>query len=88
MTREQLRLIAAPEIVVVDLVDACLTALRLALRAEHPLLANDLAAGEGPPVQHRARVVLRHADRLRRSLDAYRRKVDAVLQTPDDPDPF
>jgi hypothetical protein len=76
MTREQLRLIAAPELVVVDLVVACLAALRLALLAEHPLLADDLAAGEDPPVQHRARVVLRQADRLRRSLDAYRRKVD------------
>jgi hypothetical protein len=88
MTHEQLRLVAAPELVVVNLVAACLTALRLALLAEHPLLADDLAAMEDPPVQHRARVVLRQADRLRRSLAAYRRKVDAALRTPDEPDPF
>jgi hypothetical protein len=74
------RLLIAPEIVVVDLVDHALTALRLALLAEHPLLADDLAAIDDPPVQGRARALLRHAVRLRRSLRAYRREVRRVLR--------
>ncbi len=90
MTANQLlRLLAAPEIVVVDLVGSALTALRLALLAEHPLLDDDTAAPDAPPVRRSARDVLRHADRLRRRLRAYRRQVHAVLQSPDDTDmPF
>jgi hypothetical protein len=84
-----LRLIAAPEIVVVDLVSSALSALRLALLAEHPLLEDDLAASDDPPVRRSARHLLRHANQLRRALRAYRRTVDAVLQPPDDADqPF
>ena len=83
MTADELRrLLAAPEIVVVDLVDSSLNALRLALLAEHPLLDDDLAALDDPPVQRRARALLRHAARLRRALDAYRRAVDHVLRKP------
>jgi hypothetical protein len=90
MTLSELRrLLVAPEIVVVDLVDHALSALRLALFAEHPLLDDDLAANDDPPVQRRARVLLRHADRLHRALDAYRREVDDVLrELPRDDLPF
>jgi hypothetical protein len=87
MTAEQLRrLLAAPEIIVVDLVSSALTALRFALPAEHPLLDDDLAAIDDPPVRRTARRLLRRADRLRRALRAYRRSVDAALQCPDDHD--
>ncbi len=83
MTAEELRrLLAAPEIVVVDLVDSSLNALRLALLAEHPLLDDDLAAPDDPPVQRRARALLRRAVRLHRALAAYRRAVDHVLREP------
>ena len=87
MTPDDLaRLLAAPEIIVIDLVDAALHALRLALLAEHPLLDDDLAAPDDPPVQRRARQLLRHADRLRRGLVAYRREVARVLRDGDDND--
>jgi hypothetical protein len=48
--------------------------------AEHPLLDDDLAARDDPPVQRRARALLRHAQRLHRALRAYRQEVDAVLR--------
>lgn len=79
MTVEELRrLLIAPEIIVVDIADAVLVALRSALLLEHPTL------GDGPPIDHcevrrRAAVVLRSADRLRHALRAYRKAVDAVL---------
>jgi hypothetical protein len=90
MTADKLlRLIATPEIIVVDLVCSALTALRLALLAEHPLLDDELAAADDPPVRRSARKLLGHAGQLRRALGAYRRSVDAVLQSPDDTDqPF
>jgi hypothetical protein len=90
MTPAQLRrLLVAPEIVVVDLVRHALGALRLALLAEHPLLADDLAPNNDPPVQRRARAVLNHAQRLRRELEAYRRQVRHVLrELPGDDLPF
>ena len=90
MTAEQLRrLLLAPELAVVALVDHALDTLRLALLAEHPLLDDDLAAPDDPPVQRRARAVLDHAARLRRALDAYRREVRRVLrELPGDDMPF
>ena len=90
MTPGQLRrLLVAPEIVVVDLVDHSLTALRLALLAEHPMLDDDLAALDDPPVQRRARSLLRIATRLRRALRAYRRDARGVLrELPPDDLPF
>ena len=81
------RLLAAPEIVVVDLVDTALSALRLALLTEHPLLDGN-PTDDDPPVRRRAHAVLRAAARLRRALRAYRRTVDAVLDQPDDQLPF
>jgi hypothetical protein len=78
------RLLAAPEILVVDLLDSALSALRLALLAEHPLLDDPLTEDD-PPVQRRARAVLRSARHLRRALRHYRRTVDDILNQPDDP---
>ena len=51
MTPSELhRLLVAPEMVVVDLLDHCLDALRLAMLAEHPLLDDELAAHDDAPV--------------------------------------
>jgi hypothetical protein len=81
MTTDQLRhLLVAPEMVVVDLLDHCLDALRLAMLAEHPLLDDQLAARDDAPVQRRARALLRHSHRLHGALDDYRREVRAVLR--------
>jgi hypothetical protein len=72
-----------------ELVDAALVALRSALLAEHPLLDDDLGAPDDPPVRRRARQLLRHADRLRRGLAAYRREVEHVFREVDETDlPF
>jgi hypothetical protein len=80
MTAPELsRLLAAPEIIVIDLLQHALDALRLALLAEHPLLDDDLAAPDDPPVRRSARRLLWHAHRLRRALDSYRREVNKVL---------
>jgi hypothetical protein len=89
MTPSQLhKLLAAPELVVVDLVDHALRSLRLALLAEHPLLDGD-DAHDDPPVQRRARALLHRAHDLRQALRDYRRLVDRVLHEPDDRDlPF
>jgi len=90
MTADELRrLIIAPEMVMVELLLAALDALRLALVAEHPLLDDDLAAPDDPPVRSAARSALRHAVHLRRALRAYRKAVNAVLSAPDRPEhPF
>ena len=73
-------LVAAPELVVVNLLDHCLDALRLAMLAEHPLLDDELDARDDPPVQRRAqRRLLRRAEDLRRALNAYRFHVGRVL---------
>ncbi len=85
MTPQQFhRLLAAPEIIVVDLLDSALAALRLALLAEHPLIDDPLSEND-PPVQRRARAALRSARHLQRALRHYRRAVDQVLNQPDEP---
>jgi hypothetical protein len=74
MTTDDLRrLLAAPELVVVDLLVHALDTLRLALVAEHPRLRDDLDAFDDPPLQHRARGLLRRSVRFQRALRAYRR---------------
>ena len=90
MTHDELRqLLVAPEMLVVDLLDHCLDALRIALVAEHPLALDELAAHDDPPVQRRARALLRQTASLRRALGAYRRAVWAVIQRePQDDMPF
>jgi hypothetical protein len=87
MTADELhRLLIAPEIIVVDLLDSALSALRLALLAEHPLLDGP-PTDDDPPVRRRAHAVLRASLRLRRALRAYRRSVRDVLRA-EDPLPF
>ena len=89
MTVGQLRrLLLAPEIIVVDLADAALSALRRAILVEHPTVTH-YPDDDHPVVLRRAAVVLHHAARLRRALRAYRRAVDRVLEAePCDDLPF
>jgi hypothetical protein len=89
MTTDELKkLLAAPELVVVDLVDHTLHALTLALLAEHPLI-NDDDGHDDPPVQRQARTLLRRADDLRRALNSYRIQVARAPSEGDQPDlPF
>lgn len=86
-------LLAAPELLVVDLVDDALAALIIAIELEHPTLDDDLAFTSSrpmtPPSLRRARVVTRRARRLRRALRAYVGAVNDALHMPDDEDlPF
>lgn len=79
MTADELhRLLIAPEIIVVELTDAALVALRRALLVEHPTLGRTPSA-EHCEVRRRAAVVLRSAARLHHALRAYRNAVEAVL---------
>jgi hypothetical protein len=73
------RLLLAPELIVIELVDAALVALERALCVEHPLVDAPPPI-EHPPVRRLASVVLRHAERLRGSLRAYRRAVNDILR--------
>jgi hypothetical protein len=73
------RLLVAPEIIVIDLADAALTALERALRLEHPLVDAPPPA-EHPPIRRRARAVLRRAQRLHHSLRRYRALVHDILR--------
>lgn len=83
MTAKRLRrLLDAPELIVVHLTADALRALRLALLTEHPLLDDDLSAPDDPPLQRRARALLRSADELRLALERYRRHVNRVLRQP------
>jgi hypothetical protein len=90
MTPGQLhRLLIAPEIIVVDLVDHALRALGLALLAEHPLIDDESAAHDDAHIQRRARALLRRTRALRRALGDYRTQVQRVLRQPDEPElPF
>ena len=89
MTVEELRrLLIAPEIIVVDLADAALAALRRAILLEHPTVT-EFPTAQDAPVLVRAAAVLRSAARLRRHLQAYRRAVDRIIAKPDPDDlPF
>jgi hypothetical protein len=80
MTPRQLHhLLIAPELIVVDLVDAALVALERALLVEHPLL-DEPPPTEHPPVRRHASHVLRRVERLRAGLRGYRRVVHDVLR--------
>ncbi len=88
MTGEELRrLLIAPEIIVVDLTDAALTALRRAILVEHPSLG-EFPSDEQSGVRRRAALVLHAAARLHAALEAYRRAVEPVLREPPTNDPF
>ncbi len=80
MTPRQLhRLLIAPELIVVDVVEAALIALERALCVEHPLL-DAPPPTEHPPVRRHARNVLRRVEPLRASLRGYRRVVQDILR--------
>jgi hypothetical protein len=82
------RLLFAPELIVIELVDAALVTLERALCVEHPLV-DAPPPTEHPPVRRCASAVLRRADRLRSTLRAYRRVVDDILREAEDRDsPF
>ena len=86
MTVDQLRrLLIAPEIIVVDLAEAALFALRRAILLEHPTVT-ELPDADHSVVLRRAAVVLHQTARLRRALRAYRRAVDRVLDGAPPPD--
>ena len=89
MTIEELRrLLFAPEIIIVDLADAALAALRRAILLEHPTVS-ELPTAQDSPVLVRAAAVLRSASRLRRHLRGYRLAVDRAIAQPDPDDlPF
>jgi len=79
MTVDEFRtLLFAPELIVLDVADPVLLALERALLLEHPLLRNP-ESDDDPVVRRRARIVLRHAARLRRALRHYRRVVRHIL---------
>lgn len=91
MTAEQRRLLgAAPELVVVDLVDTALGALIVAIAVEHPAVdTDDDPWTSAPPTLRRARRLVRAARRLRADLDRYRLEVEQALRdAPDDQMPF
>jgi hypothetical protein len=84
------RLFAAREIIMVDLADAAIASLVLALQVEHPTLA-ELAPRRGPPTLRLARDLVRLARHFRLALRRYRDAVDEALgdiPQPDDDMPF
>ena len=88
MTLEELRrLLIAPEIIVIDLTDAALAALRRALLVEHPTLG-EFPSDEQSGVRRRAALVLHAAARLHHALQAYRRAVEPILRELPSDDPF
>jgi hypothetical protein len=80
MTAEELhKLLLAPELIVLDLVDAALLALERALYVEHPLVGAPPPT-EHPPIRRHAALVLRRAQRLRRELRRYRSVANRILR--------
>ena len=75
------RLLAAPELIVVELAESMAHGLALALLLEHPILA-DFIWVEASNIQRRAYAVLRDTRRLQRALHRYRLAVDGAAQKP------
>ena len=78
MTLDLRHLTAAPELLVLDLLDVALHTLENALLVEHPPLASSSRYREAA-LCRRALALLCSARRLRRAIVAYRRAVDRVL---------
>jgi hypothetical protein len=89
MTPHELhRLLLAPELIVLDFVNAALLALERALYVEHPLVGAPPPT-EHPPIRRRAAHVLRCAQQLRRELRRYRSVANRILREQRLPDlPF
>lgn len=78
MTGDLQRLLIAPELIAIELVDAALLALCRALLVEHPTLDGPPST-EDPPIRRRAHRVLRRARRLSHALDAYRVTAEQII---------
>ena len=89
MTAEELHsLLLAPELIVLDVVDAALLALERTLYVEHPLV-RDPSPTEHPPIRRHAAHILRCALQLRRAIRRYRSAVHDILRQERLPDlPF
>jgi hypothetical protein len=89
MTAEELhKLLLAPELIVLDVVDAALLALERALYLEHPLVGAP-SPTEHPPIRRHAAHVLRRALQLRHAIRRYRSAADDILRQQRLPDlPF
>jgi hypothetical protein len=80
MTADELHsLLLAPELIVLDVVDAALLALERALYVEHPLVGAPPPT-EHPPIRRHAAHVLRRAQQLRRELRRYRSVANGILR--------
>jgi len=88
MTFDLARLLAAPELLVVDLVDLAVDTLVRALLLEHPSLAAAPPPFRESDICRSARALLRSAAQLRRTLAAYRRAVDRTVVDLDRDLPF
>ena len=71
----------APELALLALLDHAIDVAVVALRAEHPMLA-ELGTPTEPTPLRRARAVLRATLSLRGALDRYRAAVADVIDTP------
>ncbi len=89
MTAEELHmLLLAPELIVLDILDAALLAVERALHLEHPLVGAPPPT-EHPPIRRHAAQILRHALQLRRAIRRYRSVADDLLRDALPPDlPF
>jgi hypothetical protein len=80
MTRDQLnRLLIAPELIVIDVALAALRALRRALLVEHPTIEGRRHSSDDPPIERRARSVLRSSRQLQRDLHDYHATADEII---------
>lgn len=80
------QLAQAPELLVLAQLDTALWTLDIALVAAHPELLDELARRADRPSLKTARIVCDRAHALRRSLERYRRVLDAELAPPPDSD--
>jgi len=76
----------APELLVLAQLDTALWTLDIALAAAHPELLDELARRSDRPSLKAARLVCDRAHALRRSIERYRRVLDAELAPPPDSD--
>jgi hypothetical protein len=90
MTADQLhRLLIAPELIVVDIALAALRALRRAIIVEHPTIDARRRSSDEPPIEARARAILRSTRQLQRDLNDYRALADHIIAAARDDDiPF
>jgi hypothetical protein len=81
------QLYSARELLEIAVALACLDALEIALRLEHPTLRDEPACDD-PPTLASARVVDRLGRRLRRAIGRYRNVLQAAIDAESDELPF